>query len=161
MGLCQCVSDLNSEFERLIETHSLTRDQRIQRLALHVLHDNEVGALLVRDIVDGDDVGMVQRGGRLSFLNKPPLALWFANLVFRQYLDGNNAVQPCVLGLIHFTHPARAEWADNLVSTQLASGGYTHGLSPNRAVQYTTRVSGVFVLLTALITNLLPSSVTS
>ena len=36
-----------------------------------------------------------------------------------------------------------------------------HGLLPNRAVQFTTRVSGLFVLLAVIITNRFPSAVTS
>jgi hypothetical protein len=42
------------------QRHPSVRDQLVQRLAGHILHDDEVGALGLVDFVDGDNVGMTQ-----------------------------------------------------------------------------------------------------
>ena len=43
-------------------------------LPAHVLHHDEVAAVGRLDLVNGDDVGMVERGGGLRFLHEPPAA---------------------------------------------------------------------------------------
>ena len=49
--------------ERLGEPHSVVPDPSVERLALSVLHRDEVGAVRPVNVVDVDDVGMVERGG--------------------------------------------------------------------------------------------------
>ena len=39
----------------------------VERLALNALHGNVVDALGLTDVVDGEDVGMIQRRGRTHF----------------------------------------------------------------------------------------------
>ena len=106
MSFGQGVGHLDGQLERLIQSQSLARDQLIQRLACHVLHHDEVDAALAPDIVNGDDVGMVQRRGRPSLLNESPLALGIAHLVWRQHLDGYSPLEPCIARLVDDSHPA-------------------------------------------------------
>ena len=71
-------------------------------LARHVLHHQVVGAILVRDIVQCDDVGMIQRGGRAGFLQEAPLALRIGDLIGRKNLDSDVAMQAGIARAIHF-----------------------------------------------------------
>ena len=46
-------------------------DAMLQGLAVEELHGDEGLAVGLTDIVDGADIGMIERGGRLSFALKP------------------------------------------------------------------------------------------
>ena len=67
------------------------------------------------DVVDGDDVGMVQRGGGLRFLDEAAAALGIARHFRRQHFDGDKAVEPRVLRLVDIAHAARAQLLEQLV----------------------------------------------
>ena len=66
----QRIRDLDGVLQRLAQPHPLARDQLVERLALHVLHGDEVDAVRLVDVVDRDDVGVVERGGGLGFLDE-------------------------------------------------------------------------------------------
>jgi len=53
-----------------LHSHPLPRDQPVERLARHELHDDEVDALRRLDLVDRDDVRVVEGGGGSSFLDE-------------------------------------------------------------------------------------------
>ena len=53
---------------QLPDRQAARAEQRAQGLALHPFHRDERHAGLVADVVDGQDVRMVQRRGRLCFL---------------------------------------------------------------------------------------------
>ena len=53
----------------------------IERAAWQKLHRDEVDAALLCDVVDGDDAGVIEGGGRLCFLSETASALRVAHLV--------------------------------------------------------------------------------
>ena len=59
--------------------------------------------------LDRADVGMVQRRGRLGFLQESLLDRLVAGQVRRQELDGDLALQPRVLGRVDVPHAICAE----------------------------------------------------
>ena len=68
-----------------------------------------VDAVLLVDVVDVNDVGVIQGRGRLGFLDEPSLALGVSDLLRRQDLEGNRTVEVGVAGLVDHSHPALAE----------------------------------------------------
>src|ERR1022692_2351761 len=70
-----------------------TAEDPVQRFSAHVFHYDEVGAVDFVDVVDDDDVGMVQGGGRARLLKKTKAALAVAVLSRRQNLNGDGALQ--------------------------------------------------------------------
>ena len=74
---------------------------------------------LLADVVDGADVGMVQCGSGLGFALEARERLRVAGNVFRQELQGDEAVEPSVLGLVDHTHAAAAELLDDAVVAQV------------------------------------------
>ena len=100
--------------ERLAEPHAGAGDHRVERLALHVLHHDEVEAVGLGDVVDGDDVGVVERRGRLGLLHETPLALRVGHLVGGEDLDGDEAVEVGVAGLVDDAHAAFAELLEDV-----------------------------------------------
>ena len=61
MSRRQAVGDLNRVADRLFELQAT--DELPQRLARHVLHDDERHTLFFSNVVDGDDVRVVEGGG--------------------------------------------------------------------------------------------------
>jgi hypothetical protein len=61
---------------------------------------------------------MVQRGGRLGFLDEPARAFRVRGQIGAQDLEGDEALEASVLGLVDHTHPAGAELRQDLVVTQ-------------------------------------------
>jgi ribosomal protein S16 len=55
------VGNLRSEIHQLLDRHRLSLDTRLQRAAFEVLHHNVVAVVILSDVVDRADVGMVER----------------------------------------------------------------------------------------------------
>jgi hypothetical protein len=82
----------------------MPRNQPVERLALHVLHGDEVDALGLIDVVDGDDVGMIQRRSCSGLLNKPPPAVGISHALWGQHFERHHAAELGVFGLVDHTH---------------------------------------------------------
>ena len=67
------------------------------------------------DFVDGADVGMVQRGGGPRLAAKAFQGLRVLGHIVGQELQGDEAAEFSVLGLVDHTHPAAAELLDDAV----------------------------------------------
>ena len=79
------------------------------------LHRDERLAVLLADVVDGADVGMIQRGRSLGLALKTRECLRVAGNFLGQEFEGNEAMQSCVLSFVNHAHPAATEFLDNAV----------------------------------------------
>lgn len=102
----------------------LARNARVQRAARDVLHHHEVDALLFADVVDGDDIGMIERRCGLRFLDEPQLARCLTEIFRTQHLDRDETVQPRVPRFEHFAHAARAQRFEDLIVAEGAAGHF-------------------------------------
>ena len=76
VSLGQCVSDLNAVAQYRPGFESFAADYRIQGPAVDVFHDDAVVAVVVgQDVVDGHDVGVVQRRCGSRLFDEPRLSL--------------------------------------------------------------------------------------
>ena len=82
-----------------------------QRGAGNVFHRDEANAVLFRDIVDSDDIGMVEPGRGLRFLQESALPAGIGDLVRGQSFQGDDPVQARVARLIDLAHSSRPEQA--------------------------------------------------
>jgi len=64
------VGDLNAERQERLKVQWPKRGHVLQRLAVEKFHGDEGFAILLADVVDGANVGMVQGGSRLRFTLK-------------------------------------------------------------------------------------------
>src|ERR1700747_828524 len=87
----------------------------LQRDALEKFHGDEGLAILFADVVDGADVGMIERGGGLSFALKARQCLGIAGNSLRQEFQRYEGSKTSVLGLIDHAHPTAAEFLDDLI----------------------------------------------
>ena len=68
------------------------------------------------DFVYRDNVGMIERGGRLGFALEPVLGLFVGRGFLGQELEGDLAIQLGIVGEKYLPHPAFAELFQNLVA---------------------------------------------
>src|SRR5262249_47237200 len=97
----QTVGDLDRVLQDLIQFQSAAGNQRFYCLARHILHDDEVNAVLSLDIVNSDDVGMIEDRGGPSLLREAALAVGIADFVGWKDLDGHGAVQLDVTSFVN------------------------------------------------------------
>ena len=90
-------------------------DAVLQRLAFQALHDDEGLALVLADVVDGADVRMVQGGGGAGLALEALERLLIAGELRRQELEGHEAAQARVLGLVDHAHAAAAQLVDDAI----------------------------------------------
>ena len=124
MGLGEGVGQGNGVLEGFGETQAFLGDDVVQGPAGDVLHDDVVDAVLAGDVVDGNYVGMVKGAGGLGFLDEAALAVGVGDAVGGEDLEGDQAVEPRVAGLVDDTHAALAQLLeDGVVAEGLAGHG--------------------------------------
>ena len=80
----------------------------------------------IAHIVDGDDIGMIQRGDGARFEFEALAAHGIVGHVGRQDLQRDVASEARIAGAIHFTHAARAEGRDDFVGAEVVAGRERH-----------------------------------
>ena len=113
---------LRGDIEQPAQRQRPAVDDGPEGFALHQLRDDVGLPVVLADIVDRDDVGMIERGERPGFLLEPLPAHGIARDVRRQDLDGDGPVQPLIARPPDFAHAAFAELIENFVAAQFAAG---------------------------------------
>lgn len=91
-----------------------------------MLHYQVAHAILLADIVERADMGMIQAGNRFGFTLETLPAFGVGNPVGRQDFDRDGPVQAGIAGFVHFAHAAGAKGSENLVRAQPGAGGEGH-----------------------------------
>ncbi len=85
---------------------SFPRGQQVgKRFALNVLHGEEMLALVFADVIDLNDIGMKELGGRGGFRVEPADEILRARKLGRQDFDGHRAVQGALVTLVDLPMP--------------------------------------------------------
>jgi hypothetical protein len=87
----------------------------LQGHAVKKFHHDEGLAFTLADFVDGTDVGMIQGRCGTSLPAEAFERPRVSGNICRQELQGDEATNLRVLGLVHDTHPTAAELLDNAV----------------------------------------------
>ncbi len=90
-------------------------DAMLQRLAVEQLHHEEPLAVVLADVEERADVGVVQRRGDACLALEAFDRLRIARQLRREEFDGNLPAEPRVLGAIDHSHAAAAEFFDDAV----------------------------------------------
>jgi hypothetical protein len=80
-----------------------------QRLTFQQLHGNEGTLIVLVDIVNDADVGMIQCRGGACFPLKPIERRVILGVIVRQELEGNAAAQARIFRFVHHAHAAAPE----------------------------------------------------
>ena len=70
MGRIQSISDVDAKIKQALRLKRASENYLLQRLAIQVLHHDERPSLVIADLVDGTDVGMVESRRRPGFASK-------------------------------------------------------------------------------------------
>ena len=80
--------------------------------------------VLLADVVDRDDIGVIKRGRELRFTCEALSGIEVD--VIRDELDGDDTAQAGIARAIDLPHSARAESADDLIRAEPSSWGKGH-----------------------------------
>ena len=97
-----------------------------QDCAIEKLHHDERMPILIADIVNHADVGMIERRSSLCFALEACQRLRVSRYFIREKLECHETVQSGVLGLVDHTHTATAEFLDDEV---VRDGLANHGVA--------------------------------
>ena len=116
MRVGQRGGDLSSPGQRLIGGQgSAVLERGLEVRSLHVAHDHVVEAVVLAEVVDVDDVGVIKLRDRARLTLKPcPEVLRVCELRPDE-LDGTEYVQLCVVGFVDLSHAASAKRLNDLV----------------------------------------------
>jgi hypothetical protein len=109
---------LNSDRECLFERYCPLFEPRCERLALEILHDEELEPVLLTDIEQWADVRMAERRNHSGFAFEPLAKLGVASEVSGKYLDSDDAIEPGVAGPVDLAHSAGAERLNDFIRTE-------------------------------------------
>jgi hypothetical protein len=112
---------LSRDQKRLVERDRATRHAPREVLSRDQLHHQQETALELLEAVDVGDVRVIQGGERPGFALEARTSRRIRSQRVGQNLDRHVATKPGVVSAIHFTHPARAERADDFVRTETVS----------------------------------------
>jgi len=108
-----CDFDCQREQSFVIERPA--RNQMFERDAVQELHDDERVAIVLADLVDGADIGMIERGRGARFAAKAFEGLLVSRQLVWQEFKGNEAAQFRILGFIDNAHAAATKLLDDPV----------------------------------------------
>jgi hypothetical protein len=86
-------------------------------------HGDERLAFMLANLVDRADIRVIQRGGGAGFPLKAIERLFVFQRIWREKLQGDEAAEGCIFGLVNDTHAAAAKFLQNAV---VANGAPDH-----------------------------------
>jgi hypothetical protein len=118
VGGLQRIRHLRSQLQQPLHLQRLAADPVLQGLAFHQLHHEEGVPLVLSDLVDHADVGMVEGRSGPCLTLETLEGVSAAGELLGQELHRHVAVEAHVLGFVYHTHPAPAEPPENSVMGQ-------------------------------------------
>ncbi len=109
MRFRQSFSDLESDVKDLINPECPLGDLRLEASPFDKGHGDIRLAVLLPDLIDSADVGMVQGGGCLGLADKPLSGFRRLRKLERQKFQSDRALEPDVFGLEYDPHSAPAD----------------------------------------------------
>ena len=98
-----------AEIHQLIDRDRLALDAVLQRRTVEIFHHDVLAILVFANVVDGADVGMIERGRGPRFTPEPLQRLRVLRQFIRQELQGHPPPQAQVFRFVHHTHAAAAQ----------------------------------------------------
>src|SRR5262249_54306833 len=153
------VGDFDRQREKQVQLHRLAVDQVLQRLAREALHHDEEVAIMLADLVDSADIGVIQSRCGAGLAAEALKSLGVVGRIVGKKFEGDEAAERGVLGLVDDTHPTAAEKLNDAVmgdsladhersgSAQLAAKGRNRERSNLRGNWRESQFRGSFACL--------------
>src|SRR5882762_1982257 len=117
----QCVCNLYSGIEHLIQFDGMAGNALLQALTFQFLHNDEGMPVVLFDAMDRADMRMIQLRGCPRLTLETLQRFGVAHKIFRDELERNVATQLDVFGLIDYAHTTAAQLSqDAIVGDSLA-----------------------------------------
>ena len=123
---CESLGDLGAVLHRAPQRQSAAGQLLPQGVAFETFRNKIWRALMLANIVDGKNVGVVQRGDGARFGLEPPQPLWVPRERPGQNLDGHVAPKPGIPRPVHFSHAASAQRSKGFIWTEFGTRGECH-----------------------------------
>ena len=123
------VGAVDADFEEAFEFERVRGDDVLERGAVEKFHGDEGAAVVFADVVDGADVGMVQRGGGTRFTFESFERLRVVGEIVGEKFESDEAAEARVFGFVDDAHSATAEFFDDAVVRDCLAdegGGVSH-----------------------------------
>jgi hypothetical protein len=104
VGGGEAFGDLESVLDQFAARKSSGDQNFAKRLAFEKLRDKKADAVLLTDIVNGEDVGMIQRAQDFRLMLETMKAIGFRGESCRQNFQSDRAFETRVTGAVHLTH---------------------------------------------------------
>src|SRR5580704_1959281 len=111
----QRIGNLNGQPQLDIGFDRFSCDAMLKGHAFKKLHDEEGTTILLADVIDGADIGVIERGGGAGFAAKAFEYLLVPGQVFGEKLERNKAAQARVLRPVNHAHSTTAKLLHNAV----------------------------------------------
>ena len=115
VGRIERVGDLDAEIEHEVDGQGLSVDAVFERLAFEVFHRQVGSAVFFADVVDGADIGVVQRRGGPGLAAEPVEHGKLAADLIGEKFERDEAPQAGVLGLVDHAHSPAAKLFDHSI----------------------------------------------
>ena len=120
-------SDLQGIVDCLAAGERAASQPVAKRFAFEEFRDNVGGTLLVvTDVKDRENAGMIESGGGAGFLGEALQAIAVGGKRCRKDFDGYSTVEARIVGAIHFAHSACTDRRLNFVGPELRARGQCH-----------------------------------
>src|SRR6266542_1793282 len=122
----EAVRNLLCILDRVARREAASRELRSQRLAFEKFLNDIGSPVVLTNVVDRGDVGMVEGACSLSLLLEAAQPVVIRREGRRKDFDRDVAFQPLVPSPVDLAHPARAERRDDLVRAKPRAGFQGH-----------------------------------
>ena len=129
----RALGDLGGDVQDLVPREGPAPHALTQGLAIDELGRDEVNGIGLVDLVNGDDVGVIQRGGGFRFLHEPPHPILIRGDLEAQDLQRDFAIELRVLREIDLAHPALADLRADFIAPEFRARGQAHGRARDAA----------------------------
>ena len=115
VGGVERVGNFDAEIEEKLQIHGAAADGMLQSFAVETFHGQVGLAVGFADVVNGADVGMIQRGGGARFAAEAFERLRVFGQFIGEEFQRDEAAEVGVLSLVNHAHAATAEFFDDAV----------------------------------------------
>jgi hypothetical protein len=109
------VGNFDAEVEQRFEFERASADRMFQSFSVEAFHGQVGVAGVLADVVNGADVGMVQRGSSFRLAAETFESLRVARQIFREKFQRDETIQAGVLRFVHDAHATAAKLFDHAV----------------------------------------------
>jgi hypothetical protein len=129
MRFVQSIGNFCAVAKHLVNGEWPFRDSLVERFSLDILEHQEIDAILLADVVQRADVGMLQARNGACLTFKALAQLWLGGYLLRKNLYGDNPVQSRIARAVDLSHATSTDGGNDFIGAELGAGNQGHDWS--------------------------------